>query len=59
MAALVLRPPPHRLALWPFAVACAPVTLAEFAAFVADDGYRRPELWGPAAIPLGTLDKMA
>jgi iron(II)-dependent oxidoreductase len=28
-------------------MARAPVTQAEFAAFVADDGYRRAELWGP------------
>src|SRR5207249_3729013 len=29
----------------PFRIARAPVTNADFAGFVADDGYRRPELW--------------
>ena len=38
----------HPVALRPFAIARAPVTQAEFAAFEADDGYRRAELWGPA-----------
>jgi iron(II)-dependent oxidoreductase len=38
----------HPVPLRPFAIARAPVTQAEFAAFVADDGYRRAELWGPA-----------
>jgi iron(II)-dependent oxidoreductase len=38
----------HPVQLRPFAIARAPVTQAEFAAFVADDGYRRAELWGPA-----------
>ena len=38
----------HPVPLRPFAIARAPVTQAEFAAFVADDGYRRSELWGPA-----------
>jgi iron(II)-dependent oxidoreductase len=38
----------HPVTLRPFAIARAPVTQAEFAAFVADDGYRRGELWGPA-----------
>jgi iron(II)-dependent oxidoreductase len=38
----------HAVALRPFAIARAPVTQAEFAAFVADDGYRRAELWGRA-----------
>src|SRR5262249_19099937 len=37
----------HAVPLRPFAIARAPVTQAEFAAFVADDGYRRAELWGP------------
>jgi iron(II)-dependent oxidoreductase len=36
----------HPVELAPFAMARAPVTQAEFAAFVADDGYRRKELWG-------------
>jgi iron(II)-dependent oxidoreductase len=38
----------HPVTLQPFAIARAPVTQAEFAAFVADDGYRRAELWGSA-----------
>jgi iron(II)-dependent oxidoreductase len=38
----------HPVPLRPFAIARAPVTQAEFAAFVADEGYRRAELWGPA-----------
>jgi iron(II)-dependent oxidoreductase len=38
----------HPVALLPFAIARAPVTQAEFAAFVADNGYCRPELWDPA-----------
>lgn len=38
----------HPVPLRPFAIARAPVTQAEFAAFLADDGYRRAELWGPA-----------
>jgi iron(II)-dependent oxidoreductase len=38
----------HPVSLRPFAIARAPVTQAEFAAFVADDGYGRAELWCPA-----------
>jgi iron(II)-dependent oxidoreductase len=38
----------HPVSLRPFAMARAPVTQSEFAAFVADDGYRRAELWGAA-----------
>jgi iron(II)-dependent oxidoreductase len=38
----------HPVQLRPFAIARAAVTQGEFAAFVADDGYRRPELWSPA-----------
>ena len=38
----------HPVQARPFAIARAPVTQAEFAAFVADDGYRRAELWGQA-----------
>jgi iron(II)-dependent oxidoreductase len=38
----------HPVLLRPFAIARAPVTQAEFAAFVADDGYRRADLWSPA-----------
>jgi iron(II)-dependent oxidoreductase len=37
----------HLVELRPFAIARAPVTQAEFAAFVEDDGYRRRPLWGP------------
>lgn len=35
----------HRVTVKPFRIARAPVTHAEFAAFVADGGYRRRELW--------------
>lgn len=38
----------HPVELRPFAIARAPVTQAEFAAFVAADGYTRPELWSEA-----------
>ena len=37
------------ISLEPYAIARAPVTQAEFAAFVADGGYARRELWDPAA----------
>src|SRR5437763_8902343 len=37
--------PRHRQYLAAFALASRPVTNAEYAAFVADDGYRRAELW--------------
>ena len=37
--------PRHRLWLEPFAIAEGLVTNAEYAAFMADGGYRRPELW--------------
>ena len=37
----------HAVTLAPFAMASRCVTNAEFAAFVADDGYARPELWTP------------
>jgi iron(II)-dependent oxidoreductase len=36
----------HAVELAPFAVARAPVTQAEFAAFVEDGGYRRRDCWG-------------
>jgi iron(II)-dependent oxidoreductase len=36
----------HPVELRPFAIARAPVTQAEFAAFVEDGGYRQPDLWG-------------
>lgn len=35
----------HEVEVKPFAMARAPVTQAEFAAFVDDDGYGRQELW--------------
>jgi ergothioneine biosynthesis protein EgtB len=37
--------PRHRVFLRPFELASRPVTNGEFAAFIADGGYRRPELW--------------
>lgn len=37
--------PRHKHHLEPFEIASRPVTNAEFAAFVADGGYERPELW--------------
>jgi iron(II)-dependent oxidoreductase len=36
----------HPVEVAPFALARAPVTQAEFLAFVEDGGYQRPELWG-------------
>src|SRR5262249_13364835 len=36
----------HPVQVSPFAIARAPVTQAEYAAFVEDGGYRRPEFWG-------------
>ncbi len=37
--------PRHRVWLEPYALAHRLVTNSEFAAFIADGGYRRPELW--------------
>jgi ergothioneine biosynthesis protein EgtB len=37
--------PRHRVWLEPFAIADRLVSNAEYGAFIADDGYRRPELW--------------
>jgi ergothioneine biosynthesis protein EgtB len=37
--------PAHRVHLAPFALASRLVTHGEFAAFIADGGYRRPDLW--------------
>jgi iron(II)-dependent oxidoreductase len=38
----------HEVELAPFRMARAPVTQSEFACFVDDGGYRRPDLWSPA-----------
>jgi gamma-glutamyl hercynylcysteine S-oxide synthase len=38
----------HEVEVAPFRIARAPVTQAEFAAFVEDGGYRRVTLWTPA-----------
>jgi len=37
--------PQHQHYVEAFALASRPVTNAEYLAFIADDGYRRPELW--------------
>ena len=37
--------PQHRVLLEPFELASRPVTHGDFAEFIADGGYRRPELW--------------
>ena len=37
--------PRHEVHLEPFALADAPVTCAEWLAFIDDEGYNRPELW--------------
>ena len=37
--------PRHRAWLEPFEIASHPVTNGEFASFIEDGGYRRPELW--------------
>ena len=37
--------PRHQVWLEPFSLAARLVTCAEFAAFIVDGGYRRPELW--------------
>jgi len=37
--------PRHRVYLEPFAVGSRSVTCGEYAAFIEDGGYRRPELW--------------
>ncbi|HEU0161032.1 MAG TPA: ergothioneine biosynthesis protein EgtB [Rhizomicrobium sp.] len=37
--------PRHRVLLRPFRIATRPVSNAEYAAFIADGGYRRPDLW--------------
>jgi ergothioneine biosynthesis protein EgtB len=48
--------PRHRQLLQPYAIASRVVTCGEFAEFIADGGYRRPELWlsdGWAAVQAG------
>ena len=37
--------PQHRVFLQPFELVDRPVSNAEWQAFIADGGYRRPELW--------------
>lgn len=37
--------PQHRVFLEPFQIASRPVTCGEYLDFIADGGYRRPELW--------------
>ncbi len=37
--------PRHQVLLQPFRIASRPVSNGEFAAFIADGGYRRPEFW--------------
>ncbi|WP_227979872.1 ergothioneine biosynthesis protein EgtB [Nocardia spumae] len=37
--------PEHRVHVPGFAIDAAPITNAQFQAFIADGGYRRPELW--------------
>ena len=37
--------PRHDALVHPFSLASRPVTCGEFMAFMADDGYKRPELW--------------
>jgi ergothioneine biosynthesis protein EgtB len=37
--------PRHRTYLEPFRVASRPATVGEYLAFLADDGYKRPEFW--------------
>lgn len=38
---------PHSTTTGPFEIAARPVSNAEHVAFIEQDGYRRPEFWGP------------
>ena len=54
--------PRHRVFLEPFAIADRPVTSGDWLAFIADDGYHRPELWlsdGWAAVQAQGLGRTA
>ncbi|HEY5219427.1 MAG TPA: ergothioneine biosynthesis protein EgtB [Gemmatimonadaceae bacterium] len=42
--------PRHTVVLSPFYIDVAPVTNAEYAAFIADGGYRRDEFWSDAGL---------
>lgn len=42
--------PSHEVKVASFAIARAPVTNSEFATFVDDGGYRRPDLWSEAGL---------
>jgi ergothioneine biosynthesis protein EgtB len=51
--------PAHPVHLEPFALASRPVSAGEYAAFIADGGYQRPELWlsdGFAAAQAGSWE---
>ena len=49
----------HRVRVQPFAIAKAPVTNQEFAAFIDADGYGREELWSPEGRKLVADNEMA
>jgi ergothioneine biosynthesis protein EgtB len=48
--------PRHRVLVEPFELATRLVTNAEYLEFIADDGYRRPELWLSAGWQKATAD---